>query len=79
MEGHKQLPDLLEISFVRCQVATSGHTDGHDENELKRGKSAPIPKIMPQIAHVVDFGERVDPTVITTVSPLVSLVGDILQ
>ena len=36
LEGHEQLSNLLEISFILYQVAASGHTGGHDENELKR-------------------------------------------
>jgi len=34
---------------------------------------------MPQKTYVVDFGERVDPTILTIVPPLVCIVGNILQ
>jgi len=44
LDGHEQLPDLLEIGFVLCQVATSGHPGGHGENELEDTNSAPTPK-----------------------------------
>jgi len=34
---------------------------------------------MPQKTYVVDFGERVDPTVLAVVPPLVRIVGNVLQ
>ena len=34
---------------------------------------------MPQKTHVVDLSEWVDPTALTIVSPLVGLIGKILQ
>ena len=44
LDGHEQLPDLLEISVVICQVAASSHPGCHGENELKDKNSTQIPK-----------------------------------
>jgi len=83
LECHEKFGDLLEICLVLCQVVTRGHTGGHDENELKRVKQTqcqpPNVYTVEETTHVVDFGEWVNSTGLTTVPPLVGLVDDILQ
>jgi len=54
---------------------------GHDKNELEKANSAPTPnqRISKERVHVIDFGERINSSGLTTVCPLIGPVGNILR